>query len=104
MAAPIRKRAPPYFRAEYEIADAAAIQAVAHGRASEEQQKRAIKWIVEAGAMTYDETFHPDSERASAFMQGRRFVGMQIVKFTRVSINALKKQATPDAPASDSGE
>lgn len=100
----IKPKAPPHFRADYDVADAAAVQAVAFGRASEDQQKRAMKWIVEKGCMAYDETFHPESERASTFMQGRRFVGLLLVKFTTASINALKKNANPNAPTSDTGE
>lgn len=56
-----------------------AIKALAEGDADSVQQKRALKWIVESAAMTYEETFRPDTN-ASIYVQGRRSVGLAIVK------------------------
>lgn len=55
-----------------------AIKQLGYGLANAEQQKMAIKWIVEKAGMTYDSVHFP-SERDSAFASGRRAVGLMIV-------------------------
>jgi hypothetical protein len=84
------KRAPPHLYVPWTDADAGAIQALARGDASPEQQKRALQWIVEVGAMTYQDT-QMDSDRDTAFANGRRFVGLRIISLTKISLNALRK-------------
>lgn len=85
-----RKEHGPWKPPEYEIADAAAIQAVAAGTATPDQQKRAVKWIIECGAATYD--FHYfASERDTAFSLGRQFVGQQTVKLIKMRLDLLRK-------------
>ena len=74
-----------------DIPGASAIQAVAEGKADEEQQKRAIKAIVEGLCQTYELSYSPDSERDSAFAEGKRFVGLQLAKLLRLNLNALKR-------------
>jgi len=80
---------PPYFRADYEIADASALQALQRGDASADQQKRALDWIIRHAARAYDVTFQPESERASAFAEGRRFVGLQTIHLLQLSTRDL---------------
>lgn len=77
--------------AEYTIADALAVQAMALGEASADQQKRAIKWIVEGACMAYGETFDPLNDRTSSFSQGRRFAGRRIIALTKVNTAELAK-------------
>lgn len=93
----------PQFAYPHKIADVAAVKAIANGTATPDQQVRGMRWIVEKGCMTYDETFHPESERASAFMQGRRFVGLKLVLFINASLGALRKRHDPNAPPSEQG-
>lgn len=78
---------------DYELADAAAIKALAMGTATEHQQKKALDWIIRAAAGTYDLDYRPDS-REHAFVSGRRFVGLQIVKLLNIDLNAIVKQDT----------
>lgn len=75
-------------------ADAAAIQALAAGSATADQQVRALNWIVYFAAATYDMSFRPDGlggDRATAFAEGRRFVGLEIVKLTKIKTSMLKE-------------
>ena len=72
--------------APYESADIAAIQALERGEAEPHQQVRALRWIVEAVSATYDQSFRPGSERETVFAEGRRFVGLQIVKATKLKL------------------
>lgn len=80
----------PAVPVEYELADAAAIQALLGGTAESEQQKRALRWMIEKAAGTYDFHFYP-SERDTAFALGRAFVGQQVVKMTRLNLSALRR-------------
>lgn len=92
-----RKRSPdrrPWHPAPYDTQTIYAVQALAKGKANEGQQKRAIEWIVHACAGTYQPTFIPDSERESAFAEGRRAVGLELVKLINLpsdAVAAIKK-------------
>ena len=80
----------PAVPARYELADAAAIRALMDGTASPEQQKRALKWVVETAAGAYDFHYYP-SDRDTAFALGRAFVGQQVVKMTKINVGALRR-------------
>ncbi len=84
----------PHHPAEYEIADVSAIQALMRGNANEQQQKRAIDWIIRSAADTYELTFidHDEGGRASAFAAGKAFVGQQIVKISKLDLALLKQR------------
>lgn len=83
----------PWMPADYEIADIAAIQGLARGDATADQQRRALDWIINKAAGTYEMSFHPgagDGDRDTAFAEGRRFTGNQIVKMLKISLLALR--------------
>lgn len=82
--------APP----DYEVADAAAFQALARGDASEHQQKRALEYLVNTLCGTYDLSYRPSGDRDTAFAEGRRFVGLQVVKLLKLNTATMKR--TPD--------
>jgi len=81
--------AAPYIPVDYLAADAAAIQALMIGEAEPEQQKRALAFIINNIAGTYQFNYYP-SERDTAFALGRTFVGQQIVKLTKVNVSTLR--------------
>lgn len=76
---------------KFEDADAYAIQALERGQASPEQQKRALRWIVECACLTYDFCDKPESERLAAIFDGRRFAGLQIVKLIKINMHYFRK-------------
>ena len=79
----------------YEDADVAAIQALSRGTANMEQQKRALTWIIERAAGTYDMSYRPggpEGERDTVFAEGRRFVGNQLVKMTKLKIGQSRRE------------
>lgn len=85
----------PYAPAHYELADAKAFQMLAAGEATPEQQKRALDWIINQCARTYDQPFRPggeDGRRNTDFACGMAFVGQQIVKLIKVNLLALQQQ------------
>jgi hypothetical protein len=87
--------------AEYEDADIMAFKALAAGDANEFQQQRAITWLVNNAARTYDASYRsgPHGDRATAFAEGRRFVGLQIVKMVNYPLERLKGGPAKVPPA-----
>ena len=82
----------PWKPSAWNLPDAAAIQALQRGDATADQQQRALKFIVNTLAGTYDGSFRPgpDGERVTAFAEGRRHVGLQIVKLANLALGAFK--------------
>lgn len=80
----------PHIPPEWELADAVAFQALVRGEAAPEQQMRALKWVIEHAAGTYEFNYYP-SERDTAFALGRAFVGQQIVKLTHINVSAMRR-------------
>ncbi len=68
----------------YEKEDVRAIQALANGTASETDQRRALNWIINTAASTYDEPFRPGMPDAVNYMLGRRSVGLALVKLLKL--------------------
>ena len=75
---------------KWDDADVLAFQALHRGEASDAQQKRALKWLIESAAGTYEFHFFP-SERDTAFALGRAFVGQQVVKLLKLNLLALRR-------------
>lgn len=76
----------PWKPAHYEIADVSAIKALANGTATPDQQQRALKWIIENVCATYDLSYRPNSERDTAFAEGKRHCGLQVVKMLKLNV------------------
>jgi hypothetical protein len=90
----------PFIPATYDVADVAAIQALQRGDASAEQQQRALRWLIEQAAGTYEFAYYP-SDRDTAFALGRGFVGQQVVKLLKLNLMSLRRlsNANPSTPA-----
>jgi len=67
------------------------MQALARGEANSDQQQRALKWLIEQAAGTYEFQFYP-SDRDTSFALGRGFVGQQIVKLLKLNLSSLRRQ------------
>lgn len=76
-----------------------ALQALAAGEASPEQQKAALDYIIYDLCGTYDMEVRlggEDGRRASDIAGGRRFVGLQLVLCIRTNINTLLQKDDAD--------
>ena len=75
----------------YAKADVYAMQALMTGTANEQQQKRALAWIIHHACMTYHQSFRPgvNGDRDTCFAEGRRFVGNQIIRLTKLDPKKL---------------
>lgn len=83
----------PHIPPPYDLADVSAVQALANGDATPDQQQRSLRWIIERAAGAYEFNYYP-SDRDTAFALGRAFVGQQLVKLTKLSVAELKRQST----------
>lgn len=73
------------------VVDGYAIQALAAGKATEDQQKRAFNCIVKEICGTYKMTFDPESDRVSNFNEGARHVGRVLVGLITLNLGEVKK-------------
>lgn len=93
---PIRKALTdnaPWMPVQPELADVAALQALAAGTATPDMQKTALDFFINKAARYYDISYRPgghEGDRDTAFAEGRRFSGQQTVKMLKVDIRALK--------------
>jgi hypothetical protein len=85
----------PWKPVAYELADADALQALMRGDADAHKQRRALNFIIEKIAGTYDEPYRPGAEegnRDTTFALGRAYVGRQIVKLLKMNLSALRRE------------
>lgn len=75
----------------YEAADITAIQQIEQGKAESEMQKRALKWIIEEACKTYDMSYRPGDTHETAFHEGRRFVGNEIIKMLKLDPSKVRR-------------
>ena len=90
----MKKPIGPYTPPDYNYSEVVAIQALIRGQADEEQQRIAMKWIIEKCCATYDMSFYPgeDGDRLTAFDEGKRMVGNRIIKLTRLNASSLARR------------
>lgn len=81
----------PWLPAPYELSDVSALQALSEGKAGEHEQKRALKWIIEVASGTYQPSFRGGDSNEVAFNEGRRYVGLQIVKMLKLIVSNLRR-------------
>lgn len=78
----------------YDIGDVGALQALERGDAQPHQQQNALKYIIETLCGTYDLSFRPggpEAERATTLAEGKRFIGLQLVKLIKINPKTLKE-------------
>lgn len=68
----------PWQSARHTKIEVCAVQAVANGNATPDQQRQAMAWIINEACRTYDLAYRTDPHD-HAFCTGRMFAGQQIV-------------------------
>lgn len=81
----------PYMPPKYDDPDIFAIQALVKGEANADQQKRALSWIINECCKTYDMSYRPDNQTDTVFAEGKRYVGNEIIRMTKMKVGTLKK-------------
>jgi hypothetical protein len=85
---------PPYTPPTYQKADCTALIALSQGTANEFQQKRILELLVNRLCETYGLSYRPggaEADRDTAFAEGKRFVGTQIVKLINTNPDIFKE-------------
>lgn len=77
--------------AAWDVADASAFQALERGEAEPHQQIRALKWLIQQASGMNELSYRPGDPYATAFAEGRRFVGLQVQKMTILNTKAFIK-------------
>lgn len=90
--------AQPWMPPIWDKPEISAVQALIRGDATADQQQRFMRFLVNSVCATYDLSFRPESERATAFAEGRRFVGLQIVKMQIINLAAFRKDQLGSEP------
>lgn len=82
---------PPYipYRWQDRIQFVQALKAMHKGDASPDQQKIVLDCMMELTGY-YDLSYRPDSERDTAFAEGKRFVGAQLVKMVNLKQDVIE--------------
>jgi len=75
---------------KYEPIDAKALQDLSNGKADAAQQKHALELIVNNICCTYHPSFR-DTDRETVLMEGRRFVGLEIVSLLSIHPKSMKR-------------
>jgi hypothetical protein len=79
-------------------AEGMSIKALADGRATPDQQRRALAFIIERICRVDEPSFVLDQhggDRASAYVEGRRSVGMTLRALLAVPVPSLVKELKP---------
>lgn len=85
-------QASPWLPAQYDLADASAMQALARGDATQDMQRRALRWIIDRACETYGFPYRPGAnDRDTNLALGRQFVGQQIVKLLNLNLAAMRR-------------
>lgn len=85
-------QSPPWLPCPTTEEEVRAIQAMAWGEATKDQQMLFVKWMQKATSVGELE-FRADSERASNFAAGKRFVGLQFFTLVKAKIPPAGKPA-----------
>lgn len=86
----------PHLPAPFSVAEHTAVQALAAGAASPDQQQLALDWIIHRAARTYDLSFRDADTHGTAFAEGRRFTGLQIVRVLNTRLVLETRPATEE--------
>jgi hypothetical protein len=88
----------------YTIEELDAVRALANGKASETEQILALDWIIKGAANAYGLSYRSESDggdRETAFAEGRRFVGLQMVKLINLAPKAVAQMRIAEATRRD---
>lgn len=76
--------------AALDVPSVAAIKAVYAGTATEHQQRLALDWIIKKAAGIGGQSYRAGDSHATAFLEGRRHVGAQILSIIELNLDQLK--------------
>ena len=78
----------------YTPSDVQAFQMLAQGECPPHLQKQALDYMITSVCMTYDQSYM-ESDRDTAFCEGRRFCGNTLVKMLKLNAKQLRSENEP---------
>ena len=85
-------KVPRWFACESEAGDIGAAKAMLAGEATPDQQKRFVAWLVNNACGYNEVAWEPDNSHATSFEAGRRFVAVQVIKLTKLTLGKKNAQ------------
>lgn len=85
----------PWAPPRAELPDVVAIKALSQGVATDEQQKRALHFILVHVCQVDDESYCPASDRDTAYALGKRRVGTYLRSLLNADIRKFKEDGMP---------
>jgi len=82
----------PWGPTAFTLAEAMAVKALAAGTADEDQQKRALGFIVQKLCRINRISADPQNEKATYFTEGKRFVGLALARIVATNPDDLKHE------------
>jgi hypothetical protein len=83
--------APGVVLPHYTLADVQSLQMLAAGTAEAEQQKRALKWILDQACMTQQWAYQQQPRETDVAL-GRQLVGQMIYGLLKLNVAALRRE------------
>ncbi len=94
------KAAPVELRVDaLDVDDVRALKALWEGSATDYQQRLALKVIVNKFSRTHDLLYVPGDAAAGVFLNGRAFVGTQIMRVLKLPVSHLVDEKSNDDPS-----
>lgn len=96
----MKAREPAWKPVAYTEAEAQAMRSLALGEATPAQQALALDWIVTVAGGVNEVSYFSDADggdRETAFMEGRRFVGLQVQKLAVMPPSILARMREREA-------
>lgn len=81
---------PIQLRPEFTKAHASLVKQLFAGTLDQEGQRQVVRFLVEDLCGTYDLSYRPESERNTVFAEGKRFIGMELVKLSKINLSLIK--------------
>lgn len=87
----LMERRPPFQLPETSLRDVRAMQALAKGEASEDQQILIYRYLTRKLGMVGELSLFPGQPDVTAFNNGRQFCGLNIIHLAETPMDILKK-------------
>ena len=92
MAKKLEPGSPFYGVSDYDVRIASAVKAFASGRDVPANVAKIVwDYTIRVLCAAYDQSYRPDKPTDTAFVEGRRFVGLQLLKLRDIDLSTLKE-------------
>jgi hypothetical protein len=76
---------------QYDASISTAVQQMEQGECEPHLQIKLLNWLIVEACKTYDLSYRPGDTHDTAFAEGRRFVGLELVKMLKLEPGKLRR-------------